>query len=143
MIRAFNGDVVRLTGPEPGVADRIQSGRLHKDGDILVSAKDRGVQERRKLSFAGVVSVAIAVDVNGALMSDAEVLTAGLPARTGDGEDFDAFITETAEEILENLPKAKRRDPGAIRQAVERGLRSAIQQEWDKKPVCHVLVTLV
>jgi ribonuclease J len=143
VIRALNGEVVQLTGDAPGVVDQVQSGRIYKDGDILVTAKDRAIPERRKLSFAGVVSVAVAVDVNGTLMSDTEVLTAGLPPRTGEGEDFDTFITETAEELLENLPKAKRRDPQAIRQALERGLRNAIQQEWDKKPVCHVLVTLV
>jgi ribonuclease J len=143
VIRALNGEVVQLTGEAPGVVDQVQSGRIYKDGDILVTAKDRTIPERRKLSFAGVVSVAVAVDVNGTLMSDTEVLTAGLPPKTGDGEDFDTFITEIAEELLENLPKAKRRDPQAIKQALERGLRNSIQQEWDKKPVCHVLVTLV
>jgi ribonuclease J len=142
VIRAFNGEVVRLSG-EPAVVDHVHAGRVYKDGDILVSAADRALPERRKLSFAGVVSVAIAMDVNGVLMSDAEVLTAGLPSKTGGGEDFDAFIMETAEELLENLPKAKRRDPEAVRQIMERGLRNAISQEWDKKPVCHVLVTLV
>jgi ribonuclease J len=143
VVRALNGDVVQLTGDAPGIVDQVASGRIYRDGDILVTARDRAVPERRKLSFAGVVSVAVAVDVNGTLMSDAEVMTAGLPPRTGGGEDFDVFITELAEELLENLPKAKRRDPQAIRQALERGLRNSIQQEWDKKPVCHVLVTLV
>ncbi len=142
VIRALNGDMVQLSG-EPRIVDQVKAGRMYKDGDILVSAADRAVPERRKLSYAGIVSVAIAVDVNGVLMSDAEVMTAGLPPRTRDGEDFDAFILETAEELLENLPKAKRRDAEAIRQALERGLRNAISQEWDKKPVCHVLVTLV
>jgi ribonuclease J len=142
VIRAFNGDMVQLTG-EPGVVDQFHAGRLYKDGDILLQATDRAVPERRKLSFAGVVSVGIAMDVNGVLMSDAEVQTAGLPEKTGSGENFDAFITDKAEDLLENLPKAKRRDPDAVRQIVERGLRNAISQEWDKKPVCHVLVTLV
>jgi ribonuclease J len=142
VIRAFNGDVVRLTG-DPAVADKTMAGRVYKDGDLLVTATDRALPERRKLSFAGVVSVAIAMDAQGTLMSDAEVLTAGLPERTGDNEDFDTFILETAEDLLENLPKAKRRDPNAVKQALERGLRNAISQEWDKKPVCHVLVTLV
>jgi ribonuclease J len=142
VIRAFNGDVVQLTG-EPGVVDHAPSGRIYKDGDILIQATDRTIPERKKLSFAGVVSLAIAMDANGTLMSDAEVLTAGLPPKTGSGEDFDAFILETAEELLENLPKGKRRDPDAVRQIIERGLRNAISQEWDKKPMCHVLVTLV
>ena len=142
VFRAFNGEVVQLSG-EPGIVDQVHSGRIFKDGDLLIQATDRTVPERKKLSFAGIVSLAIAMDEKGTLMSDAEVMTAGLPLRTSDGEDFDAFILETAEELLENLPKAKRRDPDAVRNILERGLRNAISQEWNKKPVCHVLVTLV
>ncbi|MGL4636510.1 MAG: ribonuclease J [Beijerinckiaceae bacterium] len=142
VVRAFNGDVVQLSG-EPGVVDQVHVGRIFKDGNLLVQATDRTVPERKKLSFAGVVSVAIAMDVDGTLMSDAEVMTAGFPITTGDGTDFDAFVLETAEDLLENLPKAKRRDPQAVKQALERGLRNAISQEWNKKPICHVLVTLV
>jgi ribonuclease J len=142
VVRAFNGDMVQLSG-EPGVVDQVHVGRIFKDGDLLIEATDRTVPERKKLSFAGVVSVAIAMDVDGKLMSDAEVMTAGLPVKTGDGSDFDAFVLDTAEDLLENLPKAKRRDPQAVKQILERGLRNAIAQEWNKKPVCHVLVTLV
>jgi ribonuclease J len=142
VIRAFNGDVVQLSG-DAAVVDQVHSGRVFKDGEILISNTDRALPERRKLSFSGIVSVAIAMDVNGTLMSDAEIMTAGLPEKTSDGEDFDALILDLAEELLENLPKAKRRDPNAVRQIVERGLRKGISQEWDKKPVCHVMVTLV
>jgi ribonuclease J len=143
VIRAFNGDMVQLTGDHPGVTDQIRAGRVYKDGELLVGAQERSVPERRKLSFAGIISVAVAVDVNGALMSDAEVRTAGLPPRTDEGEDFDNFILETAEDLLENLPKAKRRDPEAIKQALERGLRNSVSQIWDKKPTIHAMITLV
>ena len=63
--------------------------------------------------------------------------------KTGDGQNFDAFVLETAEDLLDNLPKKKLQDPEAVRQILERGLRNAIQQEWDKKPMIHALVTLV
>ncbi|MGL5116697.1 MAG: ribonuclease J [Beijerinckiaceae bacterium] len=143
VVRAFNGDMVMLSGDTPGVVDQVQVGRIYRDGDILLAATERTVPERRKLAFAGVVSVAIAVDVNGSLMSDAEVMTAGLPPRTADGVDFDKMILDTVEELLENLPKAKRRDPDAIRVTLERAIRNTVSAKWDKKPVCHVLVTLV
>jgi ribonuclease J len=143
VVRAFNGDMVQLTGDAPGVVDQVQAGRIYKDGDIFVGATERAVPERRKLSFAGVVSVAIAVDANGALMSDAEIMTAGLPPRTSDGADFDRMILDTIEDLLENLPKAKRRDPDAMRVTLERAIRNTVSSEWDKKPICHVLVTLV
>jgi ribonuclease J len=142
VIRAFNGEVVQLSGA-PGVVDQVQSGRIFKDGDLLVNATDRTVLDRKKLSFAGIVSVAIAIDERGALMSDAEVQTAGLPVKTGDGQDFDAFVLELAEDLLENLPKKKLQDPNAVRQILERGLRNGIAREWDKKPMIHALVTLV
>ncbi len=142
VIRAFNGDVVRLTG-EAAVVDHIQAGRIFKDGSLLIPANDRTIQDRRKLSFAGIVSVAVAIDERGTLMSDAEVRTAGLPVKTGDGQNFDAFVLETAEDLLDNLPKKKLQDPEAVRQILERGLRNAIAQEWDKKPMIHALVTLV
>jgi len=38
------------------------------------------------------------------------------------------------------LPKAKRRDPEAVENAVHRAVRAAVNQEWGKKPACHVLV---
>ncbi len=142
VIRAFNGDVVRLTG-EAAVVDHVQAGRIFKDGSLLIPANDRTLQDRRKLSFAGIVSVAVAIDERGTLMSDAEVRTAGLPVKTGDGQNFDAFVLETAEDLLDNLPKKKLQDPEAVRQILERGLRNAIAQEWDKKPMIHALVTLV
>jgi ribonuclease J len=142
VIRAFNGEVVQLSG-EAGVVDQVQSGRMYRDGDLIVAASDRTIPERRKLSFAGVVSVAIAIDERGTLMSDAEVRTAGLPVKTGDGQSFEAFVLEAAEDLLESLPKKKLQDPEAVRQILERGLRNSIAQEWDKKPVVHALVTLV
>lgn len=143
VVRAFNGDMVQLTGDAPGVVDQVQVGRIFKDGNILVGAQERALPERKKLAFAGVVSVAIAIDANGSLMSDAEVMTAGLPPRNGDGADFDAAILDSVEELLENLPKAKRRDPDAVKQALERMVRNLVAREWDKKPICHVMVTLV
>ncbi len=142
VIRAFNGEVVQLSG-EPRVVDQVQSGRVFKDGELLVHATDRTVPDRKKLSFAGIVSVAIAVDERGTLMSDAEIRTAGLPVKTGDGKDFDAFVLELTEDLLDNLPKKKLQDPEALRQILERGLRNGIAAEWDKKPMVHALVTLV
>jgi ribonuclease J len=142
VIRAFNGEVVQLSG-QPGVVDQVQSGRIFKDGDLLVHATDRTVPDRKKLSFAGIVSVAVAVDERGTLMSDAEIRTAGLPVKTSDGQDFDAFVLDLTEDLLENLPKKKLQDPAALRQILERGIRNGVSAEWDKKPMVHALVTLV
>ena len=44
----------------PGEIDEVPAGRLYKDGSLLVSAEERTVADRRRLGFAGVVSVALA-----------------------------------------------------------------------------------
>ena len=48
-----DGDLVRLA-PDAGVIDEVPAARLYKDGAILISAEERTVADRRKLSFAGI-----------------------------------------------------------------------------------------
>jgi len=140
--RAFNGEMVRLTGT-PGIIEKVKSGRIYKDGDLLVDSSDRVIGERRKLAFAGVVSVAIAMDEQGRLAGDPEIGIIGLPTKTDDGETMEAFLLDTIEDIIETLPKGKRRDPEAVRDIAVRGLRGAIAEIWNKKPLCQVLVVQV
>lgn len=142
VIRAFNGDVVRLTG-EVGVVDQIEAGRTYKDGNVILNAASGAIVERRKLAVAGMVSVAIAMDEKGALASDPEIELAGLPSQTADGETMESFVLDAVEEIVDSLPKGKRRDPDAVQEIVQRALKAAIGREWGKKPYCHVLVVVV
>ena len=44
-----------------GIIDEVPVGRLYKDGTLLVEADARTVADRRRLSFAGAVSVALAM----------------------------------------------------------------------------------
>ena len=67
----------------------------------------------------------------------------GLPPRTREGTDFDEFVADTVGDLLDNIPKARRRDPEALRNALERGVRSAVNEEWGKKPLVHALVVEV
>jgi ribonuclease J len=143
VLRAFNGDLLQLTGDKPAMLERVKAGRIYRDGSMLLDATERTVPERRKLAFAGVVSVAIAIDEQGRLAGDPEVAVSGLPAKTDEGEPIEVFVTETIEDIMETMPKAKRRDPDAVREIAVRQLRGAIAEFWDKKPMCHVLVVQV
>ena len=53
-----DGDLVRLA-PDAGVIDEVPAARLYKDGAILISAQERTVAERRRLSFSGIAIVAM------------------------------------------------------------------------------------
>ncbi len=140
VIRPRDGDIVRLGPGSPGVIDEAPTGRICLDGEILINAQEDTIAERRRLQWSGIVSVALVVSEKGEILSDPDVKIAGIPPRTGEGEDMTDFIADAALEVLESLPKPKRRDPDAIETAVERGVRSAVNGVWGKKPVCHVIV---
>ena len=143
VVRAFNGDVVRLSPGDPGVAARIDHGRLMKDGTILLPTTDDCVAQRRKLAFAGVVSIALALTDKGEMAGDPDVLIAGLPKTSRDGAGLDAAIDAAIFETFEGLPRGKRRDPDFLCGAIERAVRNTIDALWGKKPTVHVLIVEV
>ena len=138
-----NGDLVNLAPGVPGIIDELPSGRIYKDGKLLISAESRTISERRKLSFAGIVSVALAVTEKGALAADPEIELAGIPETGANGEIFAEIAYDAVMETFESLPKPQRRDPDRIAEAVRRGVRGALAAPWGKKPMCHVQVVTV
>lgn len=138
-IRAFNGDMVRLAPGDPVVLQQVGAGRLVKDGKIITDVGG-AVAERRKLAFSGIVTVALAIDNHGNLAADAEIETTGIPEVAVDGTDIAELALDAVEAAIKSLSKAKRRDPLAIQESVRGAVRSAINDVWDKKPICQVFV---
>src|SRR6185312_13411614 len=142
VIRCRNGDLVRLSG-DPGIIDQVPAGRIYKDGVILVQADARTVADRRRLSFAGVISVALALTADGRLVADPEIDLVGIPERDRDGELMAEAVYDAVIETFEQLPRGRKRDPDSVAEAVRRGVRSAVAGRWGKKPMCHVHVLSV
>jgi len=140
VVRAFNGDVVRLADGDARVVGRVDHGRLYKDGDILLARDDDCVGVRRKLAFAGVVSIALALTAKGEMAGDPDVMIAGLPKATRQGAALDEIVDAAIFETFESLPRGKRRDADFVSGAIERAVRNAINAAWDKKPTVHVLI---
>lgn len=143
VVEGANGKVIKLAPGKPEIIDTAPAGRLYKDGWLLLSDKDPAVSERRKLSFAGVVTVAIAMTERGEVAQDPEVALTGLPLRDDENETFIDIVRDTALDALDNLPRGKKRDAGFVAGVVERAIRSELNHVWGKKPVCHVLVLTV
>jgi ribonuclease J len=138
-----NGDMVRLGPGRPDIIDEVPCGRCYKDGALIISAEGRTVADRRRLSFAGLVSVALAVTEKGVLAADPEVDLVGIPEAGRDGESLDDVAYNAVLETFETLPRPRRRDPDAVAESIRRGVRAALAQHWGKKPTCHVHVLTV
>jgi ribonuclease J len=139
----LDGDMVRLAPNGPAIVDEVPVGRIYKDGRILVDAQARTIPDRRRLGFAGVVSIALAMSEQGELLADPEIELTGIPEANATGESLNDIVYDVVLEIVENLPRARRRDPDAVAESVTRAVRATVGREWSKRPICHVHVLTV
>jgi ribonuclease J len=138
-----DGQLVRLAPGAPAVVDMVPSGRLYKDGSLLVGAAERTVPDRRRLGFAGIVSVALVLTERGEMMGDPEIELTGIPEADRAGNLIARLAYDAVVEAFDSMPRARRRDPDAVAEAARRAVRAAIGTAWNKKPMCHVHVLTV
>jgi ribonuclease J len=138
-----NGDIIRLAPGEPEVIDEAPSGRLLLDGNLLMPEGAAPMRERRKLSFAGLVAVAVAIDEHGSLPAPPAVTLVGAPKEAPGVEDVAALMAERAERAVMGLAKTKRLDDGAVDLAVTRAVRTGMTEIWGKRPGVAVMIQRV
>ena len=135
-----NGDLVRLSPGPASIVDEVPAARLYKDGKLVVESGARTIPDRRRLGFAGLVSIAIAMTEDGEFAADPEIALTGIPERNAEGDTMADVAHDAAVDTIRHLPRGRRRDPEAVRAAVVAAVRAALAADWGKKPVCHVHV---
>jgi ribonuclease J len=138
-----DGAMLRLAPGRPEVIDNVEAGRLYKDGRLIGSLDEMGIAERRRLSFSGHVGVALVLSAKGELESDPEIMLSGLPLRDAAGRPLEEAVQAAVLGTLDSLPRARRRDPEVVREAVRRAVRASVAELWGKKPVCTVFVAVL
>jgi ribonuclease J len=142
VLRCRNGDLVRLS-PDARLIDEVPAGRVYKDGWLLVDAEARTIADRRRMSFAGAVSVALALTAKGEMVDDPSLDLIGIPERDREGALMYEIAYDAVLSTFESLPRGKRRDPDTVAEAIRRGVRATVNARWGKKPMCHVHVLAV
>ncbi|MGC1557284.1 MAG: ribonuclease J [Methylovirgula sp.] len=143
VVKARNGDVVLLAPDGPAIIDEVPHGRLCRDGNALVRLDDEAIETRQRLAFAGIVTIALAVDTKGEMAGVPDVVLAGLPAKTRAGLALDEIVDAALFETFDALPRPQRRDANLVSTAIEKAVRGAVAAAWGKKPTVHVLVVEV
>ena len=138
----LNGEIVRLA-PNAAIIDDAPVGRLYRDGRLIVPSDEGPVRERRKLSFVGLVAVSVVLSRKGEVLGEPQVAIDGVPHETADGEPMEEVILDTIDGTLRSIPAPRRKESEMLREAVRRAVRSAVFQEWGKKPIVKVLMTVV
>jgi ribonuclease J len=132
-----NGDVIRLAPGDPKKVDEVRVGRLVLDGDVILPADGTTVNERRKIGYGGLISVAVPIGDDGKLAGTPMIRPIGVPVEE-DRDDFIADATDAATRAYS--PGA---DEERVREAVRLAVRRCATLWTGKKPVVEVLLLQV
>ena len=130
-----NGDVVRLAPGEPKTIGKERTGRLILDGDTIIAADGATLNERRRLSWYGLISVAFALGANDKLLGSPEIRLHGVPIE----EDLDDFIDEATTAAVKAI-KDNRGDYEKLRETVRLAVRRVAVSWTGKKPIVDVMI---
>ncbi|WP_316862660.1 ribonuclease J [uncultured Cohaesibacter sp.] len=143
VLHVRNGWMARLAGGRVKSWDEYFGGRLFKDGSLVGTFEEMGIQQRRKLSFVGHISVAITLSRKGEILGHPQMALAGIPERDANDRLFIEIVEAGIFGALKGMPGKKRKDVEVVREAVRRSVRSEVNLHWAKKPVVAVMINLV
>jgi len=132
-----NGDIIRLAPGDPKKIDEVRVGRLVLDGDVILPADGATVNERRRIGYGGLITVALPVADDGQLAGAPMIRPFGLPVEE-DRDDFIADATDAAKRAY---------SPGGDEEEVRESVRLAVRRcatLWTgKKPLVEVMLLQV
>ncbi|PQM29472.1 MBL fold hydrolase [Sphingopyxis lindanitolerans] len=128
-----NGDLVRLAPGPARIVERVRSGRLLLDGDVILPADGETINERRKLALNGQISVAVVL--SGGKFQGSSVQYRGVPVE----DDRETFLEEM-NEAAEQAATGKARGRDALKEAIRLGVRRVATDWTGKKPITDVLI---
>ena len=143
VLHVRNGWMARLAGGMVKSWDEALGGRLYKDGALIGTFDEMGIQQRRKLSFVGHIAVALTVSKQGEILGHPQMALAGIPDRNKKNRLFIEIVEAGIFGALKGMPAKKRKDIDVLREAVRRSVRAEVHQHWAKKPTVAVMINLV
>ena len=129
-----NGELITIS--KDGFEDikTIESGRIYKDGKILVHDFESNSSERSKLSFSGLLTVSIQI-INNKVQKKPIVSTIGIPEFDEKGIRLVDLVHERLSQILKS---------SKVDEKLEKRIKNAVTKEinyiWGKKPFVEVII---
>lgn len=127
-----DGDVIRLAPGDPAKIDGARVGRLVLDGDVILPADGATINERRRISHSGLITVAVPLDERGRLAGAPLVRPFGIPVE----EDRDDFIVDATDAASRAFTPDG--DEARAREAVRLAVRRCATLWTGKKPLVDV-----
>jgi ribonuclease J len=131
-----NGDVIRLAPGEPMKLGEVRVGQLVIDGDVILPADGSTVNERRRIGYGGLITVALPVGHGGELAGTPHIRPFGVPVE----EDRADFIADATDAATRAFTKG---DEEKMRESVRLAVRRCATLWTGKKPIVDVMILAV
>jgi ribonuclease J len=136
-----NGDMVRLAPGRAEIIDEVPAGRLYVDAGVVTPENGDALRERRHAAFNGVVTVSVALDGRGKIVSGPQVRALGLPTDEDNPlEDVLDELADAAEQALGRLKGEERDLDDTVETVMSRAVKKASQRIWGRRPVVETTV---
>jgi len=129
-----NGDLITISKDGFEDVKKVESGRIYKDGKILVHDFESNSSQRNRLSFSGVLTVSIQVN-NNKIQKRPIINTIGIPEFDDEGIRLKDLIQERLSQVIKSIK---------INENLENKIKNALTKEinyiWGKKPFVEVII---
>lgn len=125
-----NGMLIDLSEDKPAAIDIVEHGRMAFDGKRMVPMQSEGIQERKRISINGTVSVSVTLDASRNYCSPTQVSMVGLI----DDEAEEAQLSKNVSKTVDKIIRDRSFDNDELQEELRISIRRIFRNVFDKKP---------
>ena len=128
-----NGTVVKISSKDVSIDQQVESGRLYKDGKIIIYDYESPSNERSKISFTGLIVISIVLQ-NNKIKSKPKIKMIGLPEFDEEGIKLSDWVNQALDNVISSKNKS-----GNLESKIKNAVIRQIREVWGKKPKVEII----
>ena len=128
-----NGTVVKISSKDTSIDQQVESGRLYKDGKIIIYDYESPSNERSKISFTGLIVISIVLQ-NNKIKSKPKIKMIGLPEFDEEGIKLSDWVNQALGNVISSKNKS-----GNLESKIKNAVIRQIREVWGKKPKVEII----
>ncbi len=128
-----NGTVVKISSKDASIDQQVESGRLYKDGKIIIYDYESPSNERSKISFTGLIVISIVLQ-NNKIKSKPKIKMIGLPEFDEEGIKLSDWVNQALDNVISSKNKS-----GNLESKIKNAVIRQIREVWGKKPKVEII----
>ena len=128
-----NGTVVKISSKDASIDEQVESGRLYKDGKIIIYDYESPSNERSKISFTGLIVISVVLQ-NNKIKSKPKIKMIGLPEFDEEGIKLSDWVNQALDNVISSKNKS-----GNLESKIKNAVIRQIREVWGKKPKVEII----